>query len=258
MNLNDIYATEYQREKAKLTEDSIEALKLLREYKSIFGPSSLNGANSVIRLYNAISDPFQKEVLEKLLDAHSYNFAYSLHNTVFLSTMREEDKINYVNRFIDYPGIERIEKSDTQYKIESKLGSVIVTRADSVFKGTKSEKIFEKDLIGNCYARTYDFLKLNKKHYKAVVAYLPNAFVGGHYHAYLESKAHVLDISGNAIYSHDDAKVIMQGEILLKLSLKELEKAYVALRREITSLEKNVDNKLHVLALEHDFKRGAK
>lgn len=254
----DIFTTERKRENEPLTLDSIESMKLLREYRSIFGPDSLKNLNSIVALYNSLTDSFKKEVLERLLDKYNYNYSYSLHNSSFLATMRDCDKPKYLTKSLYYPGIEQIVSQDNQVFIESKIGNVTITKADSIFKGTKSEQIFTKELIGKCYARTYDFLKLNRKHYKAVVSYLPNAFVGGHYHAYLESKAHILDIAGNAVFSHEDAKVIIQGETLLRLSLEELEKKYIALRREIPSLAKDTDLKLHILALEHDFKNAKK
>ena len=110
--------------------------------------------------------------------------------------------------------------------------------------------------MGQCYERTYDFLKKNRD-YKAVLAYMPHFFCGGNYHAYLEKDSEVLDIASNAFYSSKESiDKIFCGEIIAKLSYSQVQEKFNIIRK--TTPEINSKQKLLTLALYYDRKNHLK
>ena len=147
---------------------------------------------------------------------------------------------------------QKINHTNDCYTVETNIGTINVAKASVLFSGTTSAHIFQKPLMGECYARSYDFLKENRD-YHAVLSYMPNFFYGGHYHAYLEKDSKTLDIASNAFYeSKESADKVLNGKIIAKLSYEEVERQFKKVKK--LSPEIKHYSKLHVLTLCHDAK----
>ena len=149
----------------------------------------------------------------------------SIHNAIYYLLATEKERFDKIDPML-WPGVKSIKKSESKYILETILGTIEVYQASKMFMDSPSSIIFNKTLMGQCYARTYDFLKENND-YKAVLQYMPNFFYGGHYHAYLEKNKQVLDIASNAFYSSKDSiNKILCGEVLAKLTYKQVRQKF--------------------------------
>ena len=133
----------------------------------------------------------------------------------------------------------------SKYILDTVLGDIEVFKASKLFSNSSSYHIFNKDLMGQCYERSYDFLKENRD-YKAVLAYMPNFFYGGNYHAYLEKDEQVLDIASNAFYSSKESiDKIFCGETIAKLTWKQVQQKF----EQIKSTTPNINSRQKLLTL---------
>lgn len=98
--------------------------------------------------------------------------------------------------------------------LETTVGTIRLGKASEYFKDTKSSYIFNKKLAGECFDRTLEFVRENEE-YDAIVRYVPNIFVGGHYHAYAKCGDTIVDPASNAIYFDSTGDLIEQGDIIL-------------------------------------------
>ena len=177
----------------------------------------------------------------------------SIHNAIYylLATDREYD--NTIDPLL-WPGINDIKRDESKYILSTILGTIEVYKASEILSDSKSYHIFEKDLMGKCYERTYDFLRENND-YRAVLSYMPNFFYGGHYHAYLEKDNEVLDIASNALYySGQSINKILCGEILAKLTYKQVKQKFNRIKNTTPNI--GSENKLLTLALYYDRKNN--
>ena len=177
----------------------------------------------------------------------------SIHNAIYylLATDREYD--NTIDPLL-WPGINDIKRNESKYILSTILGTIEVYKASEILSDSKSYHIFEKDLMGQCYERTYDFLRENND-YRVVLSYMPNFFYGGHYHAYLEKDNEVLDIASNALYySEQSINKILCGETLSKLTYKQLKQKFNTIKNTIPNIGSK--NKLLTLALYYDRKNN--
>ena len=194
---------------------------------------------------------FEKDFLD-LLNSYNFNYSMSIHNAIYylLATDREYD--NTIDPLL-WPGINDIKKDESKYILSTILGTIEVYKASEILSDSKSYHIFEKDLMGKCYDRTYDFLRENND-YRAILSYMPNFFYGGHYHAYLEKDNEVLDIASNALYcSRQSINKILCGEILAKLTYKQVKQKFNRIKNTIPDIGSK--NKLLTLALYYDRKK---
>lgn len=107
--------------------------------------------------------------------------------------------------------------------------------------------------MGQCHDRTWDFLKENPD-YQAVLAYMLNFFLGGHYHAYLEKDGNVLDIAANAFYDNPDSiEKIFNGEIIKKVTYKQAIDDFERVKRKMPGVQNS--QKLLTLSLYYDIKQ---
>lgn len=195
---------------------------------------------------------FEKVFLD-LLNSYNFNYSMSIHNAIYylLATDREYD--NAINPLL-WPGINDIKSDESKYILNTILGTIEVYKASEILSRSKSYHIFEKDLMGQCYDRTYDFLRENND-YRAVLSYMPNFFYGGHYHAYLEKDNEVLDIASNALYySEQSINKILCGKILAKLTYKQVKQKFNTIKNTVPSIGSK--NKLLTLALYYDRKNN--
>lgn len=228
--------------------------------------------DSYIDTGNYIEDMFENyfllrgtpdgKLLENIMKQYHFDYSMSIHNAIYYLLGQEWELRTRNTDPLLWPGVSQISVTGSDYQLNTNLGTIKVSRASDLFKNTSSSYIFDRELMGRCYDRSYDFIEANKDKYKVVLSYMPNMpnfFEGGHYHAYLENDSSILDIAANSFYrSKEDAKSILCGEIITKLNYWEVEDRYSAIEREIPDLEFLNSSKLHTLALYYDCKNGKK
>ena len=121
------------------------------------------------------------------------------------------------------PFVHDIKEEDKKYTIDTSLGRVSLRKASEYFSNTKSKYIFKKTLAGMCFDRTTEFVEQNPE-YQAIVSYLPNVFVGGHYHAYAKKEDIIVDPACNAMFLDGTGELIEQGEIIYQTTTETLQK----------------------------------
>ena len=113
----------------------------------------------------------------------------------------------------DIPLINKVTNDKDKIILETTIGTIRLEKASEYFKDTKSSCIFNKKLSGECFDRTLEFVRENEE-YDAIVSYVPNIFVGGHYHAYAKCGDTIVDPASNAIYFDNTGELIEQGDII--------------------------------------------
>lgn len=197
-------------------------------------------------------DNEKEKIFVNLLNSYNFNYSMSIHNAIYYLLATEREYVDSINPLL-WPGIENVNRFESKYILETILGPIEVYKASEIFSDSPSYHIFNKDLMGQCYERTYDFLKENRD-YQAVLSYMPNFFYGGHYHAYLEKDNEVLDIASNACYySQESIDKILCGEILAKLTYKQVQQKFNLIRNTVPNI--NSRQKLLTLALYYDRKK---
>lgn len=195
---------------------------------------------------------FEKVFLD-LLNSYNFNYSMSIHNAIYYLLATDREYVNTIDPLL-WPGINDIKGDGSRYILSTILGTIEVYKASEILSGSKSHHIFEKDLMGQCYERTYEFLRENND-YRAVLSYMPNFFYGGHYHAYLEKDNEVLDIASNALYySEQSINKILCGEILVKLTYRQVKQKFNEIENTIPNIGSK--NKLLTLALYYDRKNN--
>lgn len=195
---------------------------------------------------------FEKVFLD-LLNSYNFNYSMSIHNAIYYLLATDREYVNTIDPLL-WPGINDIKGDGSRYILSTILGTIEVYKASEILSGSKSYHIFEKDLMGQCYERTYEFLRENND-YRAVLSYMPNFFYGGHYHAYLEKDNEVLDIASNALYySEQSINKILCGEILAKLTYRQVKQKFNEIENTIPNIGSK--NKLLTLALYYDRKNN--
>lgn len=192
-----------------------------------------------------------EEVFLDLFDSYNFNYSMSIHNVIYYLLSTDKEYVDTIDPLL-WPGINDIKKDKSRYILNTTLGTVEVYKASEILSVSKSCHIFNKNLMGQCYERTYDFLRENSD-YRAVLSYMPNFFYGGHYHAYLEKDNEVLDIASNALYySKQSINKILCGEIITKLTYKQVQQKFNTIKNITPNI--NSKNKLLTLALYYDRK----
>ena len=175
----------------------------------------------------------------------------SIHNAIYYLLATERECADSVNP-ASWPGINDIKMLESKYILDTVLGNIEVFKASKLFSDSLSYHIFNKELMGQCYERTYDFLRENRD-YQAVLAYMPNFFFGGNYHAYLEKDGRVLDIASNAFYSSKESiDKIFCGEVIAKLTWKQVQQKFEQIKNTTSNISSR--QKLLTLTLYYDNK----
>ena len=113
--------------------------------------------------------------------------------------------------------------NDNTYVLKVAQTELKFKNADTYFKNTEAEKVFQKKLQGECLDRTLDLAK-QIKNSKAIVASLPNLFSGGYYHAYLEcADGTLIDPACNLVIEDKATKQLLNGQLIIKKTYEELQ-----------------------------------
>ena len=258
MNYTDLSKLYEKREQKANEQDNKIAGKVLLEFSKKYNlPNHITGNHIEDLLYNYFllkNTPVIDE-LETIMNKYKFNYTMSIHNAIYyLLGMRQDTLILDSNPSL-WPGIESIKQVDNIYTLKTTIGEIKVSKASKIFEGTNVEYIFNKPLMGQCYRRSYDFVREKQDDYDVVLSYMPNFFYGGHYHAYLESDNAVLDIAANSYYhTKEDASKILNGTIIRKLNYKKIEEDYKVLCHHIPELKFMNNPKLLTLALYNDYR----
>ena len=160
-------------------------------------------------IYNYVElSKYQKDDIKLALKQKNCNQQALLNECIY-----EALSSNPLIKLEEVPIVNKVTKSDI-ITLETTVGTVKLGKASEYFKDTKSSYIFNKQLSGECFDRTLEFVRENEE-YDAVVSYVPNIFVGGHYHAYAKCGDTIVDPASNAIYFDSTGDLIEQGDIIL-------------------------------------------
>ena len=209
--------------------------------------------NDLIMNYIQLKNTENGKILEQSMIDCGFNYTMSIHNAIYymLAQTQEIEKSKFKQiKPTDWPGVKNYHNNKSTYVINTVYGDITVNKASEIFKNTKSDYIFKRNLLQRCWYRSYDFAKENPD-YTIVLSYLPNFFSNGHYHAYLEKDNITLDIASNGFYeSKSDSQKVLNGEIVKKLSFEEAEETYQTVIKELNNDKATKEySKLHLLAL---------
>jgi len=252
-----------ERENSSFAYDNGCALNALGEYVQKRVETSVppykNTGNFIEDLLNNYFNDkgtVNEALITKILDSYSFNYAKSIYNSMFYLLGKSEE-IDFDISPLSWPGINAITNNGPLYRLATKVGNIEVYRASEIFTEPSAKCVFAKPLMQRCYDRAYDFLKVNRD-YQAVISYMPNFFLGGYYHVYLEKGEETLDISANSYYpSKKYSGKVLNGEVINKISFDQLEEDYSKVKKEIPEFTEDY-TKLHILALYYDFKNKTK
>ena len=160
-------------------------------------------------IYNYVElSKYQKDEVSLLLKQKNCNQQALLNECIY-----EALSSNPLINIKDVPLINKATNDKDKMILETTFGTIRLGKASEYFKDTKSSYIFNKKLTGECFDRTLEFVKDNEE-YDAIVSYVPNIFVGGHYHAYAKCNDTIVDSASNAIYFDNTGNLIEQGDII--------------------------------------------
>lgn len=214
-----------------------------------------NYVEDLLYNYFLLKGTVDGKLLENIMKQYHFDYSMSIHNAIYYLLGQECELSELNSDPLLWPGVSKILGTGSDYQLNTNLGIIKVSRASDLFKDTSSSYIFDRQLMGRCYDRSYDFVKENSDKYKVVLSYMPNFFEGGHYHAYLENDSGILDIAANSFYrSKENAKSVLCGDIIKKLTYSEIEDSYSDIQREIPDVDLLESSKLHTLALYYDYK----
>lgn len=210
---------------------------------------SANPINYLLYKYFAIKGTTEEQEFLQLLESYNFCYSESINNAIYYLLATEKERNDSIDPS-SWPGVYEIKNKNPQYILKTILGTIEVYKASDILTSSKSIHIFDKPLMGQCYRRSYDFLKENHD-YHAVLSYQPNFFYGGHYHAYLEKDSTILDIAANALSS--SASIVLCGKILAKLSYRQIKQKHRVLKMHAQKI--NNQCKLLNLALYFDYSK---
>lgn len=253
MKYEDFFRQQYLRTQKPNLKNDLIAKKLLLKLgvKNLPYPAIGDFSESLLYNYFYLKGTEYENKFNELLNLYHFNYSMSIHNAIYYLLATDDERVDSINPG-NWPGIQEINKIDSKYNLNTVLGEIEVFKASEQYSNTHSSYIFERQLMGKCYERTYDFVKENQD-YQAVLAYMPNFFCGGNYHAYLKKDNQVLDIASNALYvSEKSIDKIFNGEEIVELSYSQIEKKFRLLKHRIPKISNN--SKLLTLALYYDHK----
>lgn len=160
-------------------------------------------------IYNYVElSKYQKDEVSLLLKQKNCNQQALLDECIY-----EALSSNPLINIEDVPLINKATNDRDKMILETTVGTIRLGKASEYFKDTKSSYIFNKKLTGECFDRTLEFVRENEE-YDAIVSYVPNIFVGGHYHAYAKCGDTIVDSASNTIYFNNTGQLIEQGDII--------------------------------------------
>lgn len=249
------------REDKSNYKNNVIAEKVLSEYLDKIEKSDIsyritgNFIEDLIYNYFLIKGTKNEKEFNEILNSYNFNYSMSIHNAIYYLLATEREYVDNINPLL-WPGVKEINKCDSKYILNTVLGKIEVYKASEFFANSSYYHIFNKKLMGECYERTYDFLRENKD-YQAVLSYMPDFFEGGNYHAYLKKDGQVLDIASNAIYfSKDSIDKIFCGETIAELSWKQVQKKFNVIKNTTPMISSK--QKLLTLTLYYDMKNHQK
>ena len=151
---------------------------------------------------------YQKDDIALYLKKQNYNKQALLNEYIY-----DYLSVNPLVKIEDVPIVNKVTTVDNKTILDTNIGMIKLGKASEYFKDTKSSYILNKKLTGECFDRTLEFVKENEE-YDAIVSYVPNIFVGGHYHAYAKCDDTIVDPASNAIYFDNTGNLIEQGDII--------------------------------------------
>lgn len=197
-----------------------------------------------------IHDEKAERLLTMLMEANDICYPYCIREATGRLMAKSNSHLSYLSPTL-LPGVKQIFQDGELYQLDTKIGTIHIRKASDVFQNTNSSYIFERTLLQECYARSFDFLKENQDTYRVVLSYLPTFFTTGYYHAFLTNGTEVLDIASNTFYQDKaEAEKMFHGKTLGVLSYEEVIELEQKLLEQMYPNEKphHKDRVLHLVA----------
>ena len=197
-----------------------------------------------------INDEKAERLLTMLMEANDICYPYCIREATGRLMAKSNSHLSYLSPTL-LPGVKQISQDGELYQLDTKIGTIHIRKASDVFQNTNSSYIFERTLLQECYARSFDFLKQNQDTYRVVLSYLPTFFTTGYYHAFLTNGTEVLDIASNTFYQDKaEAEKMFHGNTLGVLSYEEVIELEQKLLEQMYPNEKphHKDRFLHLVA----------
>lgn len=221
MTIEEFRLTDYNNEKRYAKVEEIIAQEIIKEYL-LFYPFALNQNQQTINKMQSLFEYYHDAklcgstvVFDSLLKKNRFNYSLSIKTAIFalLNNFLDYNQI----RAINYPGVYDIKKEGSLYTLDTCLGKLKVYKASEEI----DSYILKQQLSRLCYQRSYEFMKQNQE-YEAILSYIQNFFIGGHFHVYLKNNEQVLDIASNALYEDLlSASKILNGQTLAQKNYEE-------------------------------------
>lgn len=205
---------------------------------------------NVCKIVKEINDEKAERLLTMLMEANDICYPYCIREATGRLMAKPNSHLSYLSPTL-LPGVKQISQDEELYQLDTKIGTIHIRKASDVFQNTNSSYIFERTLLQECYARSFDFLKENQDTYRVVLSYLPTFFTTGYYHAFLTNGTEVLDIASNAFYpDKKEAEKMFRGNTLGVLSYEEVIELEQKLLEQMYPNEKphHKDRVLHLVA----------
>ena len=127
-----------------------------------------------------IHDEKAESLLTMLMEANDICYPYGIREATGRLMAKPNSHLSYLSPTL-LPGVKQISQDGELYRLDTKIGTIHIRKASDVFQNTNSSYIFERPLLRECYARSFDFLKENQDTYRVVLSYLPTFFTTGYY-----------------------------------------------------------------------------
>ncbi|GEM_PF-6055815 len=252
MLMDDLMGYEFKRVDSVKYKNDAMAKKVINEYLKknnlYFDVYKLPfySLHHLINGYYYLKKIGKEKELDEILQKCNFNYAFSIRNAIYDLFLLEKDKRRYRSvKPTLWPGVINVENDGPLFKVDTVLGTINVYKASEVI----ANKIFNQNLCGRCFEVSEEYVTENPE-YKVVLSYMPYAFIGGDYHAYLRRDSEVLDLAANALFTDSSTDLLYPRCPIKELSLDEMNSTYEDLKIQDSEVED--DYKLHVLAIHYD------
>lgn len=242
----------YKRENIPRNKNDVIAKKVIHEYlkknRLYFNiyKSPYYSLRNLFEGYFYLKKAGKEKELEEVLQKFNFNYSFSIRNAIYDLFLQEKDKRGYQNvKPTLWPGVNSVENNGSLFKIDTVLGTINVYKASEII----ANKIFDQSLCGRCFEVSEEYVTKNPE-YKVVLSYMPYAFMGGDYHAYLRRDNEVLDLAANALFIDSSSDLLYPRCPIKELSLDEMNSTYKNLKLQDSEVED--EYKLRILSLYYD------
>ena len=180
---------------------------------------------------NLIYGSIKQEEFFNELKNNNYNNNFEIITLLFkLFAKENNNKLEVINKYLNSPYINSIEKNNDSYQIDSKeLGQYKVESISKYVNNVNINKsLFKKLLIRNCHKNVELLLNRYPNLYGVTAFCKPMFNKGSYYHSYCldEENNKILDPSYKIVMEKEEYEKLFEPEEILKIKGCDLEKTF--------------------------------